>query len=164
MGVLVSKKGKLSRPILSGIVRQRALRMLASLGLADAELSILLTDDPTIHALNKAYRGKDKPTDVLAFSMREEKTLPAQKGATVLLGDVVISLDTAAKQAVRHGGDVLVEVTQLLAHGLLHLVGYDHQTDFEEKEMKQAQRALFRAAENPPSRPSTRVKRDVKRK
>ena len=69
--------------------------MLEALKLRDAELSILLCDDRTIHALNRTYRRKNKPTDVLAFALREGKPVPGGKA----LGDVVISLDTAARQA-----------------------------------------------------------------
>jgi len=113
-------------------LRRRAERMLQALALPAAELSIVLCDDRAIHALNRDHRKHDKPTDVLAFALREGKTLP---GAEDLLGDVVISLDTARRQAKQHRHDLWTEVTVLLAHGLLHLVGYDHRTDAEERRM-----------------------------
>lgn len=126
-------------------VRKRASRMLAELGLEGAELSVVLTDDATIHALNRDYRHKDRPTDVLAFAMREGESIgPAEGGE--LLGDVVISLETAARQGAERGRETLDETTFLLAHGLLHLVGYDHQNDQDEREMNKATRALVRAA------------------
>jgi probable rRNA maturation factor len=106
--------------------------MLEALRLPDAELSILLCDDATIHTLNRQHRRKDKPTDVLAFALREGKSMP---GASGLLGDVVISLDTAERQAEALGRSLWDEVTWLLAHGLLHLVGYDHRTVAEERRM-----------------------------
>jgi probable rRNA maturation factor len=102
--------------------------MLEALGLTRAELSVMVCDDATIHGLNRAHRKKDRPTDVLAFALREGKVMP---GAEDLLGDVVISLDTARRQAREHGRSLWAEVTMLLAHGLLHLVGYDHRTDAE---------------------------------
>jgi len=105
--------------------------MLQALKLESAELSILLCDDATIHALNRDHRRKDKPTDVLAFALREGKPVPGSKA----LGDVVISLDTAARQAEELGRTLWDEVTWLLAHGLLHLLGYDHRTVAEERRM-----------------------------
>jgi probable rRNA maturation factor len=107
-----------------------------------AELSILLCDDATIHELNRRHRRKNKPTDVLAFAMAEALEGPDQ---SALLGDVVISLDTARRQAEARQVPLLDEVTLLLAHGLLHLLGYDHQTRAEERRMT-ARTDLLRAA------------------
>ena len=106
--------------------------MLAALSLERAELSILLCDDPTIHALNRAHRRKNRPTDVLAFALREGELVPGAEGQ---LGDIVISLDTAQRQAREHDRTLWQEVSLLLAHGLLHLIGYDHQTAAEERRM-----------------------------
>lgn len=90
------------------------------------EISLLITDDETIHNLNKEYRQKDKPTDVLSFPMDDE----------VLLGDIVISIDTAKKQAEEREINIDREAAFLFIHGLLHLLGYDHETSAEdEKEM-----------------------------
>ena len=123
--------------------------MLQALGLDRAELSILVCDDATIHTLNRAHRGKNKPTDVLAFAMREG---PALGRGDALLGDVVISLTTAARQARERRRTLWDEVTLLLAHGLLHLLGYDHRDDAEERVMnEQAARlcaAVGRSAAN----------------
>jgi probable rRNA maturation factor len=121
-------------------VRRRAERMLEALKLADAELSLLLCDDATIHALNRDYRGKDRPTDVLAFAMREGEGGALHPG---LLGDVVISVETARRQAKEHGRTIVAEVTFLLAHGLLHLLGFDHQTPEEERRMNARTDALL---------------------
>jgi probable rRNA maturation factor len=117
--------------------------MLRALGMPDAELSILLCDDATIHALNRTHRRKNKPTDVLAFALREGRPMP---GASGMLGDVVISLDTAARQAEELGRTLWDEVTWLLAHGLLHLVGYDHRTAAEERRMNARADMLIAAA------------------
>jgi len=107
--------------------------MLESLDLRDAELSILLCDDLTIRKLNRRYRNKNKATDVLAFPMQEGPGPASHPG---LLGDVVISLPTATRQAAQHDRPIIEEVTFLLAHGLLHLLGYDHGNKREEREMK----------------------------
>jgi probable rRNA maturation factor len=123
--------------------------MLAELGLIEAELSVLLTNDAHIHELNRVHRDKDRPTDVLAFPLDDA---PVAAGEQRLLGDVVISLDTAARQAKGRKRDLLDEVRFLLAHGLLHLVGYDHGTPTEKHEMSRMTRRLVRAAsaEAPP--------------
>ncbi len=116
--------------------------MLEALGMPDAELSILLCDDATIHDLNRRHRRKNKPTDVLAFALREGKPVPGSKA----LGDVVISLDTAQRQAEELNRTLWEEVTFLLAHGLLHLLGFDHQTDAEERRMNARADMLMAAA------------------
>lgn len=115
--------------------------MLAELGLESAELSVLLTDDAQIQQLNAVHRDKDRPTDVLAFELDESE--PDVDG---LLGDVVISLDTASRQAKTRKRPLLAEVRFLLAHGLLHLCGYDHATRPEKREMDRLTRRLVRAA------------------
>ena len=132
MSVHVTTTGLTSRPVRPSDVRWRAEQMLAALRLPKAELSVLLCDDDTVHTLNRDYRHKDKPTDVLAFAMREGEGGGLNPD---LLGDVVISLDTARRQAIAGGRTIASEVTILLAHGLLHLLGYDHQTDDEERRM-----------------------------
>jgi probable rRNA maturation factor len=123
-------------------MRRRAERMLAHLELSRAELSVALVDDPVIQALNKTYRRKDKPTDVLAFPMQE----PVPERPEGLLGDVILSIDTARRQAKKHRRPLLAELTMLLAHGLLHLLGHDHRDDAEERDMKARTRALEDAA------------------
>ena len=107
--------------------------MIKLLQLEKAEVSFVLTDDERIHQLNKIYRGKDRPTDVLAFAMHE-----GEFGALAghVLGDVIVSVPTARKQADRSGTPVLDEVTMLLAHGLLHLLGWDHDTAAKDRRMR----------------------------
>jgi probable rRNA maturation factor len=112
--------------------------MLGHLGFRSAELSIALVDDRTIRELNRIYRRKDKPTDVLAFPMDA-----GEDGADKeLLGDVIVSIPTARRQARVRGRPLLAELTLLLAHGLLHLLGYDHRTDAEERRMNARAREL----------------------
>lgn len=144
MPVWISRRGVPPTPFGNQAVRRRAERMLEAAGQNDAELSILLCDDPTIHALNREHRGKDRPTDVLAFAMQEGPAM----AHTGLLGDVVISLPTALRQKKAADADGWQEVTTLLAHGLLHLLGYDHQDDAQEQEMN-AETARLCAACDP---------------
>ena len=132
MAVHVDVMGSSRSPLAPRSVRAMAERMLRAMRLADAELSVVLCDDETIHALNRDYRHKDKPTDVLAFAMREGEGGSLHEE---LLGDVIISTDTAARQAREHGRTLDAEVTMLLAHGLLHLLGMDHRDDVEERRM-----------------------------
>ena len=133
-------------------VRRWAERMLRCLGLADAELSVALTDDEEIHELNRVFRRHDRPTDVLAFAMREGNAMGARpvgdeaSASPDMLGDVVVSVETARRQATRAGRDLASELRALLAHGLLHLVGYDHQTKAEARAMVAETRRLCRAA------------------
>ncbi len=143
MPVVVSTRASKNPPVRASEVRRRAERMLEALRMQKAELSILLCDDATIHELNRDYRKKDRPTDVLAFAMRE-----GEGGALnpALLGDVVISLETARRQAREHRRSIVEEVTFLLAHGLLHLLGYDHQTDEQDRIMRARTDALCAAA------------------
>ncbi len=144
-----SKKGPHGLPV--PVVRTRAKRMLDAIDRASAELSIMLVDDATIHELNRTYRSVDRPTDVLSFAMSE-----GEFGAMDpdMLGDVIISVPTASRQAKRARRSPLDEVTFLLAHGLLHLVGYDHQTDDQERVMKRETRRLMAAAMIASTRPA----------
>jgi len=140
--VEVTTRGGPFAGVSASVIRGRAEKMLRHLGLDAVELSVALVDDATIHALNRDYRKKDKPTDVLAFPLQE----PVPEEVTGLLGDVILSIDTARRQASKHRRPLLGELTMLLAHGLLHLLGYDHQTDAEEREMTARTRELEAAA------------------
>src|SRR5580693_2735985 len=127
---------------------RRAGAMLALLQLEKAELSLVLSGDEQIRELNKIYRGKDRPTDVLAFPMREgdfgrfHAALPSR-----LLGDVIVSVPTAQRQAREAKRELLGEVTMLVAHGLLHLLGWDHETAAKDKKMRAETDRLVSAAE-----------------
>ena len=107
-------------------VDTRALRRFLSeaadtLGVADAGATVALVGDARMRKLNDAFRGLDKPTDVLSF--------PADDDQPDYLGDIVISVDTASRQASRRGSHLERELRVLTLHGLLHLMGYDHETD-----------------------------------
>lgn len=110
-------------PALFEIVLKRLPNVEGPLAYEDVEL--LLTDDATIHALNKQYRNKDKPTDVLSFSLEDP----------VHLGQLVISVDRAREQAEQIGQSLEDELQFLFTHGTLHLLGYDHEEEEEEKVM-----------------------------
>ncbi len=105
----------------------------------NSELSITLTNDETIHALNKKFRGIDRPTDVLSFAFRESDE-PEIFGETVdVLGDIIISVERAQLQAEEFGHSFLREIIFLEVHGLLHLLGYDHIEDADRIEMEAEQ-------------------------
>ena len=130
-------------------VRRWAERMLACLDLAQAELSVVVTDDREIGELNKVFRHRDRPTDVLAFAMREGEQIGAAaavRGSREMLGDVVVSVETARRQARQRRRPLDAEVRMLLAHGVLHLVGYDHRSTREETVMTAETERLCRAA------------------
>ena len=115
--------------------------VLRYLELLDAELSIVLCDDATIHPLNRDYRGKDKPTDVLSFAQREGDFAFLEDN---LLGDVIISMETTRRQADERGHSVETELRVLLVHGILHLLGYDHIKDDEAEIMEAKEREILR--------------------
>ena len=119
-----------------------AHQVLLALGLSDVELSILLCDDAFIHPLNRDYRGKDKPTDVLSFAMREEGD-PNDP----VLGDVIISVERAQSQASERGHPIGVELALLLVHGILHLLGYDHENDEEAQKMEMKEKEILSTLE-----------------
>jgi len=102
----------------------------------DYDVAVRIVDDATIHSLNRDYRKKNKPTDVLAFAQREG---PAAALHPTLLGDIVISLPTARRQAKR---GLYAELLHLASHGLCHLLGYDHRDDAEEAAMNARAAAL----------------------
>jgi probable rRNA maturation factor len=116
---------------------RKAREALEALGLGGSELSVSLVRDGEIRELNRRYRGRDRATDVLAFALREGE-FAAVGGA---LGDVVISLDTARRQALEHRGTLIDEVDRLLVHGILHLAGNDHEVSpREERRMRRKER------------------------
>jgi probable rRNA maturation factor len=110
---------------------------------APAELSVLLADDPTVRALNRDYRSTDAPTDVLSFAQSEGESFASPPGAVRHVGDVIISMDTAARQARQHRLELQDEVSHLLVHGILHLLGYDHEQPDEAQVMRAREDAIL---------------------
>jgi len=127
MEVWVRNRQKRIRIRLQGVFTS-ARKILLALGCLKAELSLLLVNDAQIRRLNQRYRRINRPTDVLAFSMLEGGVSPLR---SQLLGDVVISLETAKKQAKAEGHSLEQEITILLIHGILHLLGYHHEASEE---------------------------------
>jgi probable rRNA maturation factor len=117
-----------------------AQAILSSVGEKTADLGVLLIGDRSMRRLNRQYRKMDRTTDVLAFSLREG---PGPSSA--LIGDVAISVPTAAKQARQLGRSLDEELTALLVHGILHLCGYDHErSNREARRMQQRERWVLR--------------------
>lgn len=107
-----------------------------------AELSIVLVDDKQIRRLNKQYRGTDRPTDVLAFGQLKDYAIDIP-GEPVILGDVVISVETAERQAAEMKHSLAEELDLLVIHGVLHLLGYSDETDAEAAQMRKRERAIL---------------------
>ncbi len=121
---------------LKSAVKNAARRALTEEGFdGSAELSVTFTDDDGIRVLNREYRDKDAPTDVLSFPMYSMKDgdVP-EAGENVVLGDVVLSLERVGVQAIEIGHSFLREVSFLTVHSVLHLLGYDHETSPEDEE------------------------------
>ena len=119
-----------------------AQKILSVSGCPDAELSVLLVDDPQIHEINRDYLGHDYPTNVISFAMREGEGPEVQPD---LLGDVVISVETAQRDACEADSSFEGELYFLLLHGILHLLGYDHErgSHAEALEMEAREREIF---------------------
>lgn len=130
-----------------------AKQLVQAAGQRDATLSLTLVDDRAIQELNREHRGKDRPTDVLSFPLLDDAA-PANgerhaNGALGqperMLGDVVISLETARRQAAGYDAPLQAEIYRLLIHGLLHLLGHDHHEAGERRAMRAQERRLAAA-------------------
>ena len=153
-----SFEATLSTPALTRFLN----RARAAIGLP-GQVDILLADDPTLRHLNKTFRGKNKPTDVLSF--------PAPSAfAARHAGDLAISLETAARQAATHGHPLPDEIKILILHGLLHLSGEDHETDNGEMadreatlrhELRLPTTLIERATASPSKKPSSTTKKPL---
>lgn len=119
-------------------LKRLARQFLTDLELSNVELSLALVRDPAIRRLNRDWRGKDRPTDVLSFPAGDSP-MPGPRP----LGDVIISMDTARRAAKAFGTTLSQELALYLAHGLLHLLGYDHQTPAEARTMERLERRLL---------------------
>jgi len=148
MNIWISNQQKIV-PIKRKEVRDIVRRVLKSEGIKADEVSIVFCDDAFIHELNKGYRGIDGPTDVLSFSLVEGENNAESRVSgqcIVSLGEVIISVETASRQAEEYHHSIEREMETLLIHGLLHLAGYDHSADdWEQDEMCKRQMALVGA-------------------
>ncbi|TPK69958.1 rRNA maturation RNase YbeY [Mesorhizobium sp. B2-3-3] len=131
--------------VLLQLVDKAAAAAFAETGAAGhSELSVVFSDDAHIRTLNAGWRGKDKPTNVLSFP-----AFPHAKGAPLppMLGDIVLAAETVAREAALEDKPLENHISHLVIHGLLHLLGYDHETDAEAEEMEALERtALARLA------------------
>ena len=141
MAVLIDNRQNLL-PIQTETIHQEARAILNASGNPDGELSILLVDDEQISALNRDYLHREGPTNVIAFAMQEGEF---SQISPQLLGDVVISVETARREADAAGIAVDQRLAELLVHGVLHLFGYDHETeDADAEAMEEKSRALLK--------------------
>ena len=103
-------------------------------GLGNVIFNIIIIDNPTIHKINKEYRDKDAPTDVISFALEDDKTVIEPDGVRIL-GDIYISIDKVHEQALEYGHSFKRELIFLGVHGFYHLLGYDHMNEEDEKVM-----------------------------
>jgi probable rRNA maturation factor len=117
-------------------------RILGVLGYPEAELSLTITGDVGIRRVNRTYLGKDRPTNVISFAMQEGEFAGLNPG---LLGDVIVSADTAAREADEGGTPFFSRLSLLVLHGILHIVGYDHERsgEAEARRMEAREREVF---------------------
>lgn len=127
----------------SGAVVERAITAAAAAARAPAgaEVAVMLTDDATIRTLNRDWRGIDKPTNVLSFPAAPQPGAGA--GAPTMLGDIAIAYETTAREAEAEGKPFADHLSHLAVHGLLHLLGYDHETDAEAEVMEALERDIL---------------------
>lgn len=111
----------------------------------DVELCLTLTNDRIMRDLNQHYRGLDKTTDVLAFALEEGRAMALPPGMPRQLGDVVVSVETTLRQAYEHGMSPESELAWVICHGILHLLGYDHQDEAQLSRMRERERAILAA-------------------
>ncbi|HEY7954360.1 MAG TPA: rRNA maturation RNase YbeY [Polyangia bacterium] len=133
----VEVRGRARRRVRSWTRRElgRRLRLAMRLAGIRGELALSLADDAELLALNRQFAGEDHATDVLSFSQREGQGAAQPAANDGPLGDIIISVETAARQAESGGRTLLAELFHLAVHGLAHLIGYDHATAAEEKVM-----------------------------
>jgi len=150
MNIIISQTAtdlNISEEILSEI--KRAVETIGKIyDVENSEVSITLTDDETIHRLNKKYRGIDRPTDVLSFAFRESDEPEIlydteEDKAEETLGEIIISVEKAASQAKEYGHNLLREIVFLTVHGMLHLLGYDHMEEEDRLEMENEQKFIM---------------------
>jgi len=132
-----------------GFLREVATKALTAEHESDAEMGILITGQEKVRQLHKDYMGEDEPTDVLSFAMKEKGPADAPdfvfpSGDAVHLGEVIISYPQAEIQAAEHGHSARKEVAILLVHGVLHLLGYDHDQPGRQKTMQAREKAILK--------------------
>jgi probable rRNA maturation factor len=139
-------EGQTGSPAWLEACREFIAAALLELGAGDWELSVLFCDDPFMRELNRRYRGLEEPTDVLSFSQEPDPAHRAPAQAPVA-GDIVISLDTLGRNALRKGQPRETELKRLLIHGMLHLQGLDHSEGADAEMLRIQERLLERLRE-----------------
>jgi len=147
MAVMVSNLQK-EVPVSEELIKMAEKAAIEALGLAEksfdqeVEISVVFVDDAYIQRLNYQYRNQNYPTDVLSFALQEGEEVPGEEGI-ILLGDVVISLPRAREQSTEFKHSLLREVAYLVAHGMLHLLGYGHQEEPARQIMRAKEEAIL---------------------
>lgn len=137
-----SRSRAIGRRPLERLTRRVVQTVLDGEGLVAAEVGVWFVDDPTIRRLNRRYRRLDRPTDVMAFELSDP---PERRRPGAVLGDVVISVTTAHRQAASLGHPLEVELALLIVHGVLHLLGCDHDRPSDAARMRRKERAYLAA-------------------
>jgi len=132
-------------PVDEGMLRQAAMATLLHQNTPSVEVAIVISDDESLQELNRRFRGVDAPTDVLAFPDDTRGPFVGAPGLPRYLGDIVISYPRAVEQAAEAGHSVEAELQLLVVHGVLHLLGYDDQSEPERARMWTAQAAVLKA-------------------
>ncbi len=115
----------------------------AGLEAEDAEISVVLGDDALVHRLNREFRATDRPTNVLSFALTEGEPEPSGPGGPVMLGDVVLAFDTVAREAREQSKSEREHALHLVVHGVLHLMGYDHGSEAEARDMERMEQRVL---------------------
>ncbi|MGB6837727.1 MAG: rRNA maturation RNase YbeY [Dehalococcoidia bacterium] len=135
--------GRVDVAALEGLARQ----VVVSEGVpAPAELGLVITDDDTLRDLNRRYRGMNEPTDVLSFGLESAEPFVSPPDGVQRLGEVIVSFPAAERQAREAGYPLEAELAHLVVHGVLHLLGYDHQQPEEAQAMRAREEALLGGA------------------
>jgi probable rRNA maturation factor len=140
---------QVARPFRSAVrapwLRRIARHILAAERVGATQVGVVVTDDATVRDLNRRYLGRDEPTDVLSFGLSEKGGTPfvLPPGEAAPLGEVIISYPTALRQAKEQGQSVEAEVVRLLVHGILHLLGYDHQAAKDGRIMRRREEEIL---------------------
>lgn len=113
------------------------------LKLDNVVFNVIIINNDEIHEINRKYRGVDRATDVISFALEDDKTFEVVETNMRILGDIYISIDKAREQAENYGHSLKRELSFLAVHGLLHLLGYDHMNEEEEKEMFKLQELIL---------------------
>lgn len=117
--------------------------VLAAEGIADGALTLLFAGDELLWRLNREHRGVDAPTDVLSFGDDDDEPMPPAAGEPPYIGDIAVSVELAARQAGDAGLSVEEELRHLVVHGVLHLLGYDHESDDDDAKMSAREEAVL---------------------